>query len=121
MNGLKNVMELQKRQQTRYNALKKEILKKLTDKISNLSKHGELRCIYTVQNYTFGFPIYDVSEITKYLYITLLNEGFCAVILAHNKIFISWDINDINKIKVQKNKKKEDISDLLPLLNLKSI
>ena len=55
MNGLKNVMELQKRQQTRYNALKKEILKKLTDKISNLSKHGELRCIYTVQNYTFGF------------------------------------------------------------------
>ena len=121
MNGLKNVMELQKRQQTRYNALKKEMLTKLTDKISNLSKHSELRCIYTVPSYTFGYPRYDVSEITKHLYITLLNEGFCAVILAHNKIFISWDINDINKIKVQKNKKKEDISDLLPLLNLKSI
>ena len=121
MNGLRNVLELQKRQQNRYNALKKEMLSKLTEKISHLSKHGELRCIYTVQDYTFGYSKYSVREMTNYLYITLVNEGFCVVILAANKLFISWDINDINKIKVEKQKKKEDMNDLIPLLNLKSI
>ncbi len=121
MNGLKNVLELQKRQQNRYNNLKKEMLSKLTDKISHLSKHGELKCIYTVQTYTFGYSRYDVKEMTNYLYVILVNEGFCVVILAGDKLFISWDINDINKIKVDKHKKKEDMNDLIPLLNLKSI
>ncbi len=121
MDGLRTVLESQKRQQNRYNALKKEMLLKLTEKISHLSKHGELKCIYTVQSYTFGYPRYDVSEMTNYLYISLVNEGFCVVILATNKLFISWDINDINKLKVEKQKKKEDMNDLIPLLNLKSI
>lgn len=121
MNGLKTVIESQKRQQNRYNNLKSEMLSKLTDKITHLSKHGELRCIYTVQNYTFGYPSYNVSEMTNHLSIVLANEGFCVVILASNKIFISWDINDINNIRVEKQKKKNEITDLLPLLNLKSI
>tara|TARA_B100001173_G_scaffold273277_1_gene252235 strand:- start:2503 stop:2868 length:366 start_codon:yes stop_codon:yes gene_type:complete len=121
MNGLKHVLESQKRQQNRYNALKTEMLTKLTEKISHLSKHGELKCIYTIPRYTFGYPRYDVNEMTNYLYICLVNEGFCSLILASNKLFISWDINDINKIKVEKQKKKEDMNDLIPLLNLKSI
>ena len=121
MDGLKTVLESQKRQQNRYNALKKEMLLKLIEKISHLSKHGELKCIYTVQSYTFGYPRYDVSEMTNYLYFCLVNEGFCVVILAINKLFISWDINDINKLKVKKQKNKEDMNDLIPLLNLKSI
>lgn len=121
MNSLQHVIESQKRQQNRYNNLKTEILSKLTDKISNLSKHGELKCIYTVQGYTFGYPRYDVRDVTNFLYIKLTNEGFCVVTLASNKLFVSWDINDINKIKTQKEKKKEDINDLIPLLNLKSI
>jgi len=121
MNGLKSVIESQKRQQTRYNILKSEMVSKLTDKITHLSKHGELRCIYTVKSYTFGYPRYDVNEMTNHLSIILANEGFCVVIIAYNKIFISWDINDINNIRVEKDKKKSEIKDLLPLLNLKSI
>jgi len=119
MNSLKNVIDAQKRQQTRYNNLKTELLTKLTDKITHLSKHGELRCIYTVQEYTFGYAKYNVAEMTNYLYAVLSNEGFCVVILATNKLFVSWDINDINNIKVQKNKKKTQINDLIPLMNLK--
>lgn len=121
MNSLQHVIESQKRQQNRYNSLKNEILSKLTEKISHLSKHSELRCIYTVPIYTFGYPRYDVRDVTNFLYTKLSNEGFCVVILANNKLFISWDINDINKIRGQKEKKKEDMNDLIPLLNLKSI
>jgi|TARA_B100001769_G_scaffold133829_1_gene104733 hypothetical protein len=121
MNSLQHAMESQKRQQNRYNALKTEILSKLTYKISHLSKHSELRCIYTVPGYTFGYPRYDVKDMTNFLHAKLISEGFCVVILATNKLFISWDINDINDIRGKKEKKKQDMNDLMPLLNLKSI
>ena len=76
MSGLRDILELQKRQHSRYNALRNDILRKMSDKIRHLSKHGELRCVYSVPSYTFGFPVYNVAEITTYLFTILKNEGF---------------------------------------------
>ena len=118
MSGLRDILELQKRQHSRYNALRNDILRKMSDKIRHLSKHGELRCVYTVPSYIFGFPTYNVTEITTYLFTILKNEGFCVVLLGDDKIFVSWDINDINSLKRPKNKKKVSISDIKPLINI---
>lgn len=116
MSALKDVINLQKRQHARYNELRQDILNKMTDKISHLAKHGEMRCIYTVPSYVFGFPKYNVAEITAYIYYTFKKEGFCTVLLGNDKLFISWDINDINTLK-QNDKKKKQILDIKPLIN----
>lgn len=116
MSSLKEVINLQKRQSTRYTDLKQSILDKLTEKITHLAKHGEMRCVYTVPSYTFGAPVYNVVDITAFLYFKFKKEGFCAVILGNDKLFVSWDINDINGIK--KRKKKKEFLDIKPLINI---
>lgn len=116
MSALKDVINLQKRQSARYNELRQDIVNKITDKISHLAKHGEMRCIYTVPSYIFGYPKYNVTEITAYIYYLFKKEGFCVVLLGNDKIFISWDIKDINNIK-ESNKKKKQILDIKPLIN----
>ena len=117
MSSLREVIKLQKRQHARYIELKQSILNKLTEKIAHLAKHGEMRCVYTVPSYIFGAPTYNVADITAYLFYKFKDEGFCAVILANDKLFISWDINDINNIK-NENKSKKQIIDIKPLINI---
>ena len=116
MSSLKEVINLQKRQHSRYVKLKQDILNKLTDKITHLAKHGEMRCIYNVPSYIFGAPVYNVLDVTTFLYYTFKKEGFCTLILGNDKIFISWDINDINDIN--RNKKKNKLVDIKPLINV---
>lgn len=116
MTSLKDVINLQKRQQSRYNQLREDMINKLSEKIKHLAKHGELRCVYSVPNYTFGYPKYNVEEITTYIYVYLKNQGFCAVLLGNDKIFISWDIKDINNYNQYK-KKKNKLIDIKPLIN----
>lgn len=117
MSSLKEVINLQKRQHSRYEELKQNILNKLTEKITHLAKHGEMRCIYTVPSYIFGAPVYNVADITSYLYYKFKQEGFCILILGNNKIFISWDINDINAVK-KTDRKKKQLLDIKSLINI---
>lgn len=119
MSLLKDVINMQKKQELRYSELKKCILNKLTDKITHLAKHGEMRCIYTVPSYIFGAPRYNVSEITIYLFATLQKEGFCTVLLGNDKLLISWDIKDINSHNSNiKKKPKNKLLDIKPLINI---
>tara|TARA_B100001287_G_scaffold276633_1_gene288368 strand:- start:27 stop:386 length:360 start_codon:yes stop_codon:yes gene_type:complete len=117
MSSLKEVINLQKRQQSRYTELKQNILNKLTEKITHLAKHGETRCVYTVPSYVFGAPVYNVTTITAFLYYKFKQEGFCIIILGNDKIFISWDINDINGVK-KSDKKKNKFLDIKHLINV---
>ena len=117
MSSLKEVIKLQKRQHARYIELKQNILNKVTDKITHLAKHGEMRCVYTVPSYTFGAPQYNVADITAYLFYKFKDEGFFTIMLGNDKLFISWDINDINSIK-KPDKNKKQIIDIKPLLNI---
>lgn len=117
MSSLKEVINVQKRRLARYTALKQDILTRLIEKITHLAKHKETRCVYTVPSYIFGAPAYNVADVTAFLYYTFKKEGFCTVILGNDKIFISWDINDINGVK-KPNKKKKHFVDIKPLINI---
>jgi len=119
MSTLKDVINLQKRQEYRNIELKQGILNKIKDKITHLAKHGEMRCVYTVPSYVFGAPKYNVAEITVYLYYIFKKEGFFTVLLGDNKIFISWDIKDINYSNSNNKKKnKNKVLDIKPLINI---
>jgi hypothetical protein len=120
MSSLRDVINLQKRQLDRYNELKKDVLKKITNKISHLAKHNELRCIYTVPRYIFGFSTYKVEDLASFLFLHLKKEGFCVVLLSNDKIFISWDIKDMTANNKRKSKVKYDLSTIKPLINLKA-
>ena len=119
MATLKDVVSLQKRQINRFKELKSIILRKLSEKIGHLSKHGELKCIYDVPKFYFGFAPYNVEEITVYLLNNLSNEGYCAIKLTDSKIFISWDIKDVNNMLQKAKKEKINLESLLPLVNIK--
>mgnify|MGYP006244519411 CR=1 FL=1 len=84
--NLQDVINLQRKQSMRYNKLKDEILSKLTEKVAHLAKHGQLKCIYNVPLYVFGYPAYNVAEITSFLEKKIKNEGLCALILSKNKL-----------------------------------
>ena len=65
MSALKEAINLQKRQISRLNDLKNVILNKLAEKINNLSKNGQLKFIYNVPPYLFGFPRYNIEDLNS--------------------------------------------------------
>ena len=87
MSSLKDVINLQKRQLDRYNELKKDVLKKITNKISHLAKHNELRCIYTVPRYIFGFSTYKVEDITSFLFLHTIPLSSMSLVRMSNRRF----------------------------------
>lgn len=119
MSALKEAINLQKRQISRLNDLKNVVLNKLAEKINNLSKNGQLKFIYNVPPYLFGFPRYNVEDLTSFILQSLIKEGYCAVKIDSSRIFISWDINDINNLIKQKKKSEKNLKSLLPIINIK--
>lgn len=118
MSALKEAINLQKRQISRLVELKKVIINKLAEKISNLSKNGQLKFIYSVPPYIFGFPKYNIDDLSDYVLQSLIKEGYCAVKIDTYKIFISWDIKDVNYFIKEKKKKKKQLESLLPIINI---
>ena len=119
MSALRDAINLQKRQLSRLTELKKLLIYKLSEKINNLSKNGQLKFIYNTPPYVFGFAKYDVEEITIFMLNMLLSEGYCAIKLTESSIYVSWDINDVNMFKKEKRKKKKQFESLIPLINMK--
>ena len=119
MSALKEAINLQKRQISRIIIeVKKIIINKLAEKISNLSKNGQLKFIYNIPHYVFGFPRYNIDEISEYILQSLIKEGYCAFKVDSSKIFISWDIHDVNIFTKEKKKKKKQFESLLPIINI---
>ena len=121
MSTLKDVINTQRRQMNRLSELKNTILSKSIDKINNLSKHGQLKCVYNIPKYFFGYPAYNPEDVTDFILNGLTKEGLCVIKLNDTKLFISWDITDINSMNklTKKPQVKSDISDLLPIINIK--
>lgn len=120
MYTLKDVINVQKRQLNRLNYLKDIILSKVYEKITHFAKHGELKFIYLIPSYYFGYPPYNQEDITNYLRDKLINDGLCIIKLDRDKLFISWDILDINLFNKKKINIKKNLDNLMPLINIKN-
>lgn len=119
MATLKDVINLQKRQLNRQSELKKTLLKRLADRVNHLAKHGQLKCIYTVPDYCFGFATYRVEDMTNYLLNEIIKQGYCVIKLNERNLFISWDIKDVNSLINKMKKEKNNLESFLPILNIK--
>ncbi len=119
MSALKEAVNLQKRQVIRLKDMQNTILCKLSERINTLSKNGQLKFIYNVPYFLFGFPIYNIEDLTLFILQSLIKEGYCAIKVDESKIFISWDINDINNFNIKKRAKEKSLKSLLPIINIK--
>lgn len=95
--SVENIISIQKKRDNRTNETKKIIYNKLKDKINNYAQLGINKFIYEVPSFLFGHSIYNISDMTKYIFKKLKDEGFYVIKISNNYIFISWDIKDLNK------------------------
>jgi hypothetical protein len=120
MYTLRDVVNVQKRQLNRLNYLKDNILSKVYEKITHLAKHGELKFIYVIPSYYFGYPPYNPEDITNFLLERLIKDELCVIKIDKDKLFISWDILDINLFYKKSIKEKKNLNNLMPLINIKN-
>ena len=70
--------------------------------------HAELEqtyCLYSIPEFIFGIPLYNINDLKKYIMDTLKKNGFKLMYFHPNTIFISWDVE--NKIKNKDDSKKK--------------
>ncbi len=119
MSTLKGVLELQRKQNSRQSEIKRYILNKIGEKVNHMANHGELKCVYSIPPLIVGYPRYDIEDTRDFVFKSLEKEGYFVIKIHYDKIFISWDINDINSIKKIKDKGKREVKSLMPILKLK--
>ena len=71
--------------------------------------HADLEqtfCLYSIPEFIFGIPLYNVNDLKKYIMDTLKKNGFKLMYFHPNTIFISWDVE--NKIKNKDDSKKKN-------------
>ena len=95
--NVEDIISIQKKKNERDEKVKKEILNIINNKIRNYANLGQLECIYKIPNFIFGYPPYNISNITKYVYKQLKLDGFYVVKINDEYLYISWDVNKLYK------------------------
>jgi hypothetical protein len=92
MIDLKMLKEFQKKKEKLKKDCYKKVLKKCHNKIFMVSKTGASNCWYQVPELTFGLPIYDLEECSKYINKKLKKNGLEVDYYKPNLLYISWKI-----------------------------
>jgi|LauGreDrversion4_2_1035121.scaffolds.fasta_scaffold109810_4 hypothetical protein len=100
---LKNVMNFQKQRKQREIEARKKIFQTVKNKINNYARLGHTYCTMDVPPFLFGYSTYDKEQIINYIVDKIKEEGFLCELKPNGRIYISWDIKDIET--VQKSKK----------------
>lgn len=90
-----------------------KVLEMAHNKIKSSAALKQLSCIFTVPTYVFGFPLFNVNECIEFVSSELKSNGFIVNYYFPNKLYISWDLNEIEETK--KASKKSLQSNELPL------
>lgn len=67
------------------------------------SEKRQTRFFFEVPEYLFGYPVFDLNDCIKYLIDALVKNGFLAVYYFPKFIYISWDLEELDAAKKQKN------------------
>lgn len=64
-------------------------------------------CVYEIPKLIYGYPLVDVPLAKEYIIEKLRKEGFIVYDIDYDKIFITWDLNDLkNRYKDFESKPK---------------
>lgn len=67
------------------------ILKKCHHRILYNSKLERTYCFFSIPEFIFGTPLYDINDLTKYIINSLVSNGFKVKYFDPNVIFITWN------------------------------
>lgn len=76
-----------------------KVLERCHKRIIMSSKQKLLTCFFEVPDYMFGFPLYDLNACITYVIEALRANGFLAVYFFPRYVYISWDLDEIEKSK----------------------
>jgi hypothetical protein len=117
--SVKSVLEIQKKRSQRENELKNKLVGIIKERINNYAKHGQMKCVYRIPAFVFGYSPYNINEMTEFIYKKLDSEGYYLILHHDYNLFISWDVNDIKRSQKKKEKHRRKMDDLIPLMSLK--
>jgi len=76
-----------------------KVLELSHNKIKKAASQKSLRCLFEVPNYVFGYPLFNLNECIDFVISELKKNGFVVNYYFPNKIYISWDFEEINESK----------------------
>lgn len=74
------------------------VLVKCHKRIEYNSKHEKTYCFYQIPEFIIGVPLYDPSEMKKYIMNSLNNNGFKILYIDPNWLCISWGHHGLDKL-----------------------
>jgi hypothetical protein len=80
-----------------------KVLEMTHNKIKKSSEMKQVRCMYIVPTFIFGYPLFDINECLGYVIKELKANGFIVTYLFPNKLYISWDLTEIDENKKHSN------------------
>ena len=89
-----NVVELQEKIKSKENNRKKiylNILQLCYKKINSASEKDQPFCIYTLPEFIYGYPLYNMTECVLYILQNLNKNGFSCKYFNPYVIFITWN------------------------------
>jgi hypothetical protein len=120
---LLSAKDLEERSKTRKNMKKelyKRILVQLCRKIDMNHTLGNSECTLRVPEFIFGYPAFDTSSVTLYMYRQLVNLGYRTSVInsVHGILYVAWGKKPVKKSSVSTTA-IDDQDDLPSLANLK--
>lgn len=78
----------------------KHVLRMCQKQIRNVANKDRLKCVFTVPEFIAGIPIFNVTDCTDFVKTELEKAGFAVTYYYPNLLFISWDVDDLEKSNV---------------------
>ena len=93
--------EINRRKEIRTKSYKK-VLEVCENKIRTASEKELFKIYIDVPEFIIGLPIYDISDCIKYITSNLERNGFLVQYYFPKTLYVSWDLDEINKNDSQK-------------------
>lgn len=75
----------------------KHVLKLCQKQIRKVADKDGLKCVFAVPNFIVGIPLFDLADCTAFVKQELEKAGFAIEYYYPNFLFISWDVEDLEK------------------------
>ncbi len=70
--------------------MKRKFYKECTSLVKTMNNIGVTQCIYKTPMVSLGYPVYDATDVTKYISNKLKKEKLKVKFLSKHELFISW-------------------------------
>jgi len=95
--------KIQDNRENKRNSFYQKILRKCYCRIDWVSRYHSFAtsCFYEIPEFVPGIPPHDMELCIKYIYNSLITNGFKVRYVSKNILYISWKKNELRKFKTQ--------------------